>query len=182
MSPAQLARNPLARFLAVLIGVYAAWFTAYELWLLPDGRLDGWLSLNVAAATAGLMNLVGMDAAVQGRHVWMEGVVGVWIADGCNGITSLGLFTAFVIAYPGRWRHRLWFIPTGVAVVCVVNVLRIVALILIQAHAPAAFDVAHELGMTIIFYVAIFALWVAWARMGDASALRQRGPARLAAT
>lgn len=181
MPAAAILSNPLARFFAILVGVYTLWFAAYDLWLLPDGRLDEWLSLHVVTMTTGLMNTVGLETFAEGRHVWMPGTLGVLIEDDCNGIGSLGLFVAFVLAYPGSWRQRAWFLPMGLAVVYGVNVLRIAALIMIQAQVPALFDIAHELGTTLIFYAAIFGLWMVWARLGDGSRLRQRGHLTLAA-
>jgi exosortase family protein XrtF len=167
-------QHPLARFFVVLVVVYVIWFVVYEVWVGPDGRLDEWLSLRVAAVTAGFLNVLGWEAFVAGRHLWMEGISGVLVVDDCNGVSSLGLFVAFVLAFPGPWRARLWFVPLGIALVYVVNVVRIAGLVVIQAHAPAAFDVAHEVGFTLIFYAAIFGLWVVWTRLGDGNTLRAR--------
>lgn len=39
--------SPVIKFIAKALLVIILWFMVYELWLLPDGRLDEWLSLNI---------------------------------------------------------------------------------------------------------------------------------------
>lgn len=163
-----LRRNPaLVRFFAVLVGAYAVWFVVYELWLLPDGRLDAGISLAVAATSAGLLDLLGLDVATQGRIVRLAGAPGVEVADGCNGLTTVGLFIGFVLAYPGAWARRAWFLPLGIAVVLLANIARVATLAAVQVHWPAAFDAIHSFGATTFFYVIVFGLWVAWAHLSD---------------
>jgi len=156
------------RLFAVLAAVWAVWFALYEGVLLPHGGLDRAISLHVAAVTAGLLGPLG--AEVSGRVVALPGAVGVYVADGCNGLAALGLFVGFVVAFPGRWRRRAWFLPAGLGAVYAVNVLRIAVLLLVQRHAPALFDPLHYFGTSLVFYAAIFGLWVLWTRVGGADA------------
>jgi exosortase/archaeosortase family protein len=96
--------------------------------------------------------------------------VGVHVADGCNGLTTIGLFIGFVVAYPGKMIRRLLFIPLGILAIYATNVLRVIAMVLAQKYWPAAFDPLHGFGLTAIFYVVVFALWVLWANVGGAEA------------
>ncbi|WP_051141333.1 archaeosortase/exosortase family protein [Salisaeta longa] len=105
--PFDSSTRRLARFALKGLAVYALWYVVYDLWLLPDGRLDRWLSTTVASLSGTLLQLVGFEAMVSGRTLTLPGVVGVRIVNGCNGLTTIGLFMGFVVAYPGRWRHRL---------------------------------------------------------------------------
>ncbi|MFN3597241.1 MAG: archaeosortase/exosortase family protein [Rubricoccaceae bacterium] len=163
----------LARFAVRMAAVYAAWFVAYDLFLLPRGTLDAPLSHFVTEATAAVVRLFGAEAAVRGREVWM-GAAGVYVADGCNGLAALSLFVGFVLAYPGTWRRRAWFVPAGLATLVAVNVLRCAFLLYVQAYAPLHFDTLHAYLTSYVFYAVIFALWMAWTRVGgEASA---RGP------
>lgn len=163
-----------------MLACYVAWFLIYEGLIAPSGRIDEWLSLRVAAQVTGLLNVLGIETFMLGRHVWIDGFVGVLVVDGCNGLSSLGLFSAFILAYPGSWRRRLWFIPLGLVAIHLVNVARIAGLLVVQARAPAMFDFSHQVGMTVIFYAAIFLLWVVWVRMGDAQALHGHTAAAVA--
>jgi exosortase/archaeosortase family protein len=94
----------------------------------------------------------------------------VYVADGCNGLTTIGLFIGFVVAYPGKMIQRFLFIPLGILAIYATNVLRVIAMVLAQKYWPAAFDPLHTFGLTAIFYVVVFALWVLWANVGGAEA------------
>jgi exosortase family protein XrtF len=154
------------RFLAKVLAVYVAWYVVYDLWLLPDGRLDAWLSQHVAGVSGTLLTGLDHDASALGRSVTMPGISGVRIADGCNGLATIGLFVGFVVAYPGRFWRRLAFLPLGILVIYATNVGRVVAMVLTQKYWPAAFDPLHGFGLTTIFYVVVFGLWVVWANYG----------------
>jgi exosortase family protein XrtF len=158
-------------FLAKGLAVYGLWYVVYDLWLLPDGRVDAWLSENVAAVAGGLLSAFGFDAVVDGRNLLHAGVPGVRIVNGCNGLSTIGLFIGFVVAYPGTLTRRLLFIPLGMLAIYLTNVLRVATMLLVQVHWPAAFDPLHGFGLTTIFYVVVFGLWVAWTHYGGSTSV-----------
>ncbi len=160
--------SALGRFFGVMLAVYAAWFLLYDLWLHPDGRLDAFLSRWVAAITAGGLDVLGYDVFVRDRVLGLVGEIGVYVEDGCTGLTTLGLFAGFVLAFPGSWRRRAWFIPLGVVVVTLANIARIGLLVLLQRSWPAGFDAVHHFGANTFFYLVVFGLWVVWANVGGA--------------
>ena len=156
----------IATFVGKVLAFYGVWYVLYDLWLLPDGTVDRWLSLNVAQVSGALLGGLGLDGFVNGRVLALPGVAGVRIANGCNGLSTLGLFVGFVLAYPGTARRRAWFIPLGVGAVYLTNVIRVVLMALSQKYWPAAFEPLHGFGLTTIFYVVVFGLWVLWANYG----------------
>ncbi|PAP76380.1 archaeosortase/exosortase family protein [Rubrivirga marina] len=161
----------LVRFAGVMVLVYGVWFVLYDLWILPDGRLDEALSLFVASATGAVVRF-GSDAVVtDGRVVWL-GPRGIEVADGCNGLSSLSLFVGFVLAYPGAWIRRAVFIPLGLALIVVANVARCVVLLALLGWRPDWFDAVHTEHSVWVFYAVIFGLWVSWTHVGD----RPAGP------
>lgn len=164
------------RFLVVMAVCYAVWFVVYDLWLLPDGRLDAWLSTRVAALTGGLLNGFGLDAQVAGREVWLDGR-GIQLIAECNGLSVLSLFVGFVLAFPGRWSQRAWFVPLGLVVIQAVNVVRCAVLLLLLGRSQAAFDMGHGSGGLLIFYGVVFVLWVVWSRIGGSEPLVAPAPA-----
>ena len=159
------SNRTLALFLAKMVAVYAVWFVLYDLWLLPDGRFDEWLSVNVASWTAGLMGLFSDAALANGRYVYFHDA-GVVIEDGCNGLSALSLFIGFVLAYPGTWGRRALFIPAGLLVILITNVLRCASLLFISYQWPEMFASVHGFHALFVFYVVIFALWVVWTHVG----------------
>src|SRR5690606_26865091 len=139
-APRTLAsRRALIGLLLKMGAAYAVWFVLYDLWLLPDGRLDTWLSHVVAARTADVLAPFFDGVRVSGRVVRLGASPGIIVEDGCNGLSPLSLFVGFVLAYPGTARRRLLFIPAGLLVVSAVNVLRCAALLVVQAERPGWF-------------------------------------------
>ena len=170
--------SPLARFVLTALAVYAAWFVVYDLWLLPDGRLDRAVALGAAVVARGSLGVAGADVWGAGRVVGLAGGDGVQVADGCNGLSTTGLFVGFVVAFPGPWRSRAWFLPSGIAVLFVVNAVRVAVLAGLQVGAPGWFDATHTFLATSVFYVVVFGLWLAWSKLGERAALRppRQGP------
>lgn len=158
------------QFLFKGLAIYGIWYVVYDLYLLPDGRLDEWLSVNVAHVSAAIISGIGYEAVADYRSVLMAGVPGVKIINGCNGLTTIGLFIGFVIAFPGSWKHRAWFIPAGILAIYMANVFRVIVMLGLQLYWPAAFDPMHSFGMTTFFYVVVFGLWMAWAHLNEDNA------------
>lgn len=142
------------------------WYLLYDLWLLPDGRLDAAVARSVTSITGALLSDVGFEAVAEGRTVLAEGVRGVFIADGCNGLSTVGLFIGFVVAYPGTALRRALFLPLGALVIYLANVGRITSMVVFQKYWLAGFDFMHGFGMTALFYAVVFGLWVLWAHYG----------------
>ena len=163
------SNKTLSLFLAKMVGAYAVWFVLYDLWLLPDGTVDAWLSHAVAGWTGAVLAPFYDTVVVDGRIVWLsvETRSGVLIENGCNGLSALSLFVGFVVAYPGTWARRAVFIPLGLLALVVTNVVRCAVLLLVAHHVPSLFDSVHGFHALFVFYVVIFGLWVLWAHWGE---------------
>ena len=167
-APAGPAGNRLLpRFLLTAVALYLAWFFGYEQWLAHDGRLDTALCTQIARAGVGLLHTMGFAATVAPANpflVEMNGQPAVIVGIPCNGLVLYALFSGFVLAYPGPWRRKLWFIPAGIVFIWVLNVLRVAALALNHHYAHRSVDFNHHYTFTFIVYAFIFGLWMVWAR------------------
>jgi exosortase family protein XrtF len=161
-----MQRSELILFFAKALGVYILWYILYDLWILPDGRVDLWLSEHIVSLGSTMLAGMGFEVYAQGRIIGLAGTNMLEIIDGCNGIEVIGLFAGFVLAYPGRALNRLLFIPAGILVLYLTNVIRILVLAITQLHAPAIFDITHDYSTTAIFYVVVFMMWVVWVNLG----------------
>lgn len=92
----------------------------------------------------------------------IDGSNGVWIGGACNGITLMFLFAIFVIAYPGNVKAKLWYLPTGILIVYLINIIRIISLALIAFYSPQYLDFNHTYTFTFIAYSVVFGLWMLW--------------------
>lgn len=162
------AANKLVwRFVAVAVALLLLWFFGYEQNLAPDGRLDQALCSNIARAAATLLRLFGFEARAAGLHAQMlyfGSEPAVWVGPPCNGLVLYVLFAGFVLAYPGPIRHKLWYVPLGMGLIWLLNVLRVAALALNHKYAPESLDFNHHYTFTFVVYACIFGLWMWWAR------------------
>lgn len=156
----------IAIFIYKVAGIYILWYLIYDLWLLPAGWLDAWVCKDVAGAAYHILNWIGYTAFVNGRHVGVLGTTGVVLVNGCSGITVIGLFVGFMLAYPGRWIPRIIFILIGTGIIYLVNIIRITVLSIIVADWPNMFHLAHAYGDTAVFYIVVFGMWMIWANYG----------------
>jgi exosortase family protein XrtF len=172
-APAFAGNRLLYRFLLVSVALYLAWFFGYEQWLAHDGRLDALLCHQIAQSSAAGLSLLGFPANVpaQQPNLLMLGLEQcVTVGPPCNGLVLYALFTGFVLAFPGRWKHKAWFIPMGIVVIWLLNVLRVAGLALNHHYSHQTVDFNHHYTFTVIVYACIFGLWMLWARrMADAS-------------
>lgn len=159
--------SEVGKFLLKVVGIYLCWYIIYELWLLPEGSLDEWLTTNIVSVSAGILDAAGYELYASGRLIGIGESPGIYLADGCSGIAAIGLFVGFVIAYPGRWIPRISFIFIGIGVIYLVNIARIVTLAITQVQWPSIFEITHDYSTTAIFYIVIFILWIIWANLGD---------------
>ncbi|MDZ7690970.1 MAG: archaeosortase/exosortase family protein [Balneolaceae bacterium] len=155
------------KFVLKVVLIYVVWYLVYDLWLLPDGTLDRWVAVNIVENTAGILAALGYDIYTAGRLIGLGEAPGILLVDGCTGISAIGLFIGFIIAYPGNWIPRLSYIFIGIGVIYLVNIARIAVLAVTQVNWPELFAFTHDYSTTAIFYLVIFGLWMIWANMGD---------------
>lgn len=92
----------------------------------------------------------------------LNGYVGV--NYGCSGFKQFLQWIVLMTFFPGPWRNKIWFIPTGIIVVHLVNIFRIsfLTVILVFGASQETWDFAHDYILRPFFYVIMFAMWVIW--------------------
>lgn len=159
-------RAELTKFVVKVLVIFVIWYMIYELWLLPDGRMDEWLSLNIVGVSAGFLNWLGFDPVfIDHRVIGVRGYPGIHVLDGCNGIAAMGLFMGFILAYPGAGFLKFPYLCIGICAIYLVNILRIMILVVTQVYWSAFFELTHDYSTTAIFYIVIFMLWVIWVKL-----------------
>jgi exosortase family protein XrtF len=84
------------------------------------------------------------------------------IIEGCNALSVIILFIAFVIAFTGKFKHTVVFIFLGSALIHVLNVGRIVLLSIALYYYPQYEQLLHGIVFPLIIYGVVFLLWVIW--------------------
>ncbi|MGP8217180.1 MAG: exosortase X [Bacteroidia bacterium] len=169
-----ILKKPLYQFLLRALGFYVFWYLVYELWLHPYSSVDIWVVKTTMNTARYLLDMLGFATfGREPRLIGIDGTPGLWMGDNCDSIELCAIFSGFIIAFPGFWKHKLWYIPLGWILITFMNILRIIALALIQRYCSRNFlDFNHTYAFTILVYGFIFILWFIWIkRITDREAL-----------
>lgn len=96
------------------------------------------------------------------QTMWFSNGSGISINASCSGDKQILQFALLMLLYPGPWRKKLWFIPLGMLLVHLTNILRIVLLSVVAINDPSLIKISHDTLLRAMFYVVIFALWAYW--------------------
>ncbi|MCX6232316.1 MAG: exosortase/archaeosortase family protein [Bacteroidetes bacterium] len=63
--------------------------------------------------------------------IGINGSGSVFMGISCLGISLMGSFVALIVSFPGKVKHKLWYIPLGLLIIQFLNVLRMSTLALL---------------------------------------------------
>ncbi len=86
------------------------------------------------------------------------------IVEGCNALSVIALFAAFIIAFHQKWKPTLFYIFVGSVLIYCVNLFRIVLLAITLYEYPQYEQFLHGVVFPAIIYGMVFLLWVLWVR------------------
>ncbi|WP_396195372.1 exosortase family protein XrtF [Flavobacterium sp.] len=84
------------------------------------------------------------------------------IIEGCNALSVIILFVAFVVAFTGKLKQTLIFILIGSVIIHLLNIARIALLSIALYHYPEYEHLLHGVVFPLIIYGIVFLLWVIW--------------------
>jgi exosortase family protein XrtF len=159
----------MIRFLIIGTCLYVGWYMLYEFYLKKHSLFDEWLIHQIVVpAESGLRGLgyilsdySTLDPLFR-SHIGISGSLGVTIGAPCDGAPLLALFMAFIIAFPGPWRHKWWFLIVGGLAVHLFNIGRVMSLAVIVHWNPDWLAFNHDYTFTILIYGFVFLLWWLW--------------------
>ncbi len=86
----------------------------------------------------------------------------VRIVEGCNALSIMILFVAFVLAFFSGWKKTLRFLVIGILVIHILNIIRIALLTMGLFHYPQHKELLHDIVFPVFIYGVVFGLWVLW--------------------
>lgn len=84
------------------------------------------------------------------------------VVEGCNAISVIILFIAFVVAFKGKFRKAVFFIVGGTLLIHALNILRIALICIALLHYPDYQHLLHGVLFPLFIYGVVFILWVVW--------------------
>lgn len=84
------------------------------------------------------------------------------VVEGCNAISVIILFVAFVVAFKGRLKTTLYFILVSLLLIHFLNIIRIALICIAMLHYPQHQHLLHGVLFPLFIYGVVFVLWVVW--------------------
>lgn len=149
----------------VLVFLYNLYLNQYQKHNLPDPY-----SIFIADCTVSTLKTAGIEAGSQVDKtrpwVWIR-IGDQWpsvINEGCNAISVMIIFIAFIIAFSTTWIQTSLFTLGGLVVIQVMNVARIALLNYIFVYFPDYGKFAHDYLFPAAIYGTIVLLWIVWVK------------------
>lgn len=163
--------RPFLQFLGIFLISYLLLIVSYQYYLAQfdttNFEVDGFTDF-VARQTKTVLSFFnysvelfpsGSDPSV---IVQIEGLRIVRIVEGCNAVSVMILFAAFILAFSKGLVKTIGFILFGLLVIHVLNILRIAILTLGIWKYPEYKHILHGVVFPLIIYGTVFFLWIIW--------------------
>jgi exosortase family protein XrtF len=155
-------------FLVKYLVIYLALNTAYSFYV--NSYLPGPdpITQVVTDQVAGLLSLfddtVNTRVREESKNVPLnkgeQAVAEVY--EGCNGVSVMVVYVAFIIAFSGPWKITLKFIAAGLLGIHLINLLRLMGLYHVALYFPDKLYFFHKYFFTAIIYLIVFIIWYFW--------------------
>lgn len=171
MRPLFRKYKPVVRFVLLFLGSYLVLSFLYGLYLQgyesqkyhPDfitylvGKQSSEIlsGFNYDSELIPVLNAPRSELYIHGRNV-------AQIIEGCNSISVIILFMAFVIAFSEKVKKTLIFLFAGAVLLYCVNIIRIVLLSILLYEYPQYSGFLHGVVFPLIIYGMVFILWMVW--------------------
>jgi exosortase/archaeosortase family protein len=96
------------------------------------------------------------------QKVLFENNTYISISPGCSGLKQILQFFLLFLFLRGSVLNKCWFIPVGIVIMYLTNLLRLLILSFILIHCPDKWNLFHDDILRAMFYAPIFIMWVLW--------------------
>ncbi|MBF4985804.1 exosortase family protein XrtF [Nonlabens mediterrranea] len=162
---------PVFKFVATFGIIYVVLSLIYYVYLQQDYSSFNYpdpVTSQVSYQTQQLLSILGYDAQISNVpnhpsvYMYLDKTVVYRVIEGCNAISVMVLFIAFVLAFAKAWKKTLLFIIAGVVFIYLVNLFRLVALAVIKYKYPEYDHISHDILFPAVIYGSVILLWLIW--------------------
>ncbi len=162
---------PIFKFVATFALLYIGFSILYYFFLDVNWSSQWYpdpVTAQIAYQTQELLVLLGYNAQTLNsiNHpsvlVFIDESILFRVIEGCNAISVMILYTAFVVAFSRGFKKTILFILFGILFIYCVNLIRLVILGIIFYSYSDYSDVAHDIVFPSVIYGAVVLLWIFW--------------------
>ncbi len=130
-------------------------------------EVDG-ISTNVANLTNNLLHFFKQDSYLV-QHEFEPSIKIIYnnkyvsrVIEGCNAISVIILFAAFIFAFSIKLKRTIIYILLGSILIYLLNIIRIALLTYSLYYYPQYQEILHGTIFPLFIYGVVFVLWIAW--------------------
>tara|TARA_R110002012_G_scaffold300780_1_gene500762 strand:- start:762 stop:1274 length:513 start_codon:yes stop_codon:yes gene_type:complete len=162
---------PVFKFVATFGTIYIVLSLIYYFYLQQDYSTSNYpdpVTSQVSYQTQQLLMVLGYDAQISNVpnhpsvYMFLNKDIVYRVIEGCNAISVMILFVAFVLAFAKAWKKTTLFIFLGIVFIYIVNLLRLVALAVIKYKYPQYDHISHDVLFPAVIYGSVILLWLLW--------------------
>lgn len=127
-----------------------------------DSYIIAFLVQNLLITSSWVLNIFGMRNSISGDVITLPNGFQIQMQFGCSGFQQFLLITILFILFPGPWKKKMWFIPSAILLVHILNIARFVGISVYAIHFKTYFHLVHDWIFRPFIYFAIFMTWIIW--------------------
>lgn len=130
-------------------------------------EVDGFTKI-VSEQTNGVLHFFNCDSRIESNthepsiKLFYNDQYIARVIEGCNGLSVIILFIAFIVAFSGKIKTTLLYIIGGSLLIHILNVVRIALLTTLLFHYPEYEHISHGVIFPLFIYGVVLVLWVVW--------------------
>ena len=97
------------------------------------------------------------------------------VVEGCNAISVMILFAAFIVAFSTTFKRTALYIVVGLLIIHILNVIRVGLLSLGFYYYHDYKELMHDILFPLFIYGVVFVLWVLWVIKFSGNAAKVKG-------
>lgn len=162
------------RFILIFLGSYFILTLFYNIYLEMSGSevyYPDFFTYLVAVQSEAFIEALGYSSRITPHQeeasmkLFVNDYFLVRVVEGCNSISIIILFAAFVLSFFSRWKITLLYILAGAVIIYVMNIVRIAILSVGIYEYPQHAELLHSIVFPLIIYGTVFILWIIWVRI-----------------
>jgi exosortase/archaeosortase family protein len=168
-SDARQTRDPWLRF-ALTFGALAVLSELVYYGVALESQVFHAYLAGLARICGFILSHLSDEVTVRGTYI-SGSLFSVEIARGCDAYRICALLSAAILAFPARFKLKVWGLALGLLWLNLLNFFRICSLFFIGGYFYAYFQTSHEVYFPIFLIVMTVAAWIVWVRQATRDAL-----------
>ncbi len=163
---------PVFKFVAVFGGFYLVLSLLYYGYTSMDWQELQYpdpVTSQVSYQTQQLLALLGYDSFIMNTpggfpsvSLYLGSTPVFRVIEGCNAVSIMILFVAFILAFARGWKETTLFAVSGCITIYVMNLIRLVILAIVYKEYPEYKEFAHGIAFPAAIYGTTILLWIYW--------------------